>query len=105
MTATKNNQLPETVLGRLRSDSDAEEARRAKPTTETADARYAKRINQAHGLLQKIEARLMKHEEEQRKSPGDWGFPGDLGHVNEELALVLASLGDRSAVDAMGISC
>jgi hypothetical protein len=76
-----------------------------KPTTETANACYAKRNNQAYGLLQKIEAQLMKHEAEQRKSPRDWGFPGDLGHVNEELALVLASLGDRSAVDAMGIDC
>jgi len=33
------------------------------------------------------------------------GLPGDLGHVSEELAYVLASLGDRSAVDAKGLDC
>jgi len=35
----------------------------------------------------------------------NWGFPGDLGHVSEELAYVLASLGDLSAVDAKGLDC
>ena len=45
------------------------------------------------------------HEEEQRQSPRDWGFTGDLGHVSEQLANVLASLGDRSAVDAKGLEC
>jgi hypothetical protein len=36
--------------------------------------------------------------------PADWGYPGDLGRISQDLAYVLASLGDRSAVDQKGLA-
>jgi len=36
--------------------------------------------------------------------PQQLGHAGDLGRVTEELAYVLAALGDRSAVDAKGLA-
>ncbi len=40
---------------------------------------------------------------DQTQEPANWGYAGDLGRVTEELAYVLASLGDRSAVDQKGL--
>jgi hypothetical protein len=80
-------------------------ARTKQTTKQTAAACYAGRLAETKELLKRIEFRLQVHEGTQRQSQGDWGFPGDLGHVNEELAYVLASLGDRSAVDAKGLDC
>jgi hypothetical protein len=57
------------------------------------------------GLAERIAQQLARHQKEQAAEPANWGFPGDLGHVSEELAYVLASLGDRSAVDAKGLDC
>jgi hypothetical protein len=76
-----------------------------KRTTQTAAACYAERHAECLDLLARIAHQLAKHQKEQAAAPADWGFSGDLGHVNEELANVLASLGDRSAVDAKGLAC
>jgi hypothetical protein len=54
-------------------------------------------------LLKRIGSRLEQHKQDQAQEPANWGYPGDLGRVTEELAYVLASLGDRSAVDAKGL--
>jgi len=51
----------------------------------------------------RIASRLEQHQKDQTLEPANWGYPGDLGRVTEELAYVLASLGDRSAVDAKGL--
>jgi hypothetical protein len=78
---------------------------RTKPIQTTAAACYAERFAETQDLLQRIARQLAAHRNEQAAEPTDWGFPGDLGHVNEELAYVLASLGDRSAVEAKGLDC
>ena len=48
-------------------------------------------------LLKRIASRLEQHQKDQAQEPANWGYPGDIGRVSEELAYVLASLGDRSA--------
>ncbi len=54
-------------------------------------------------MLKRITSRLEKHQKDQVQEPANWGYAGDLGRVTEELAYVLASLGDRSAVDQKGL--
>ena len=77
--------------------------RPAKTTNQTAAACYAERHAESLDLLKRIASRLAQHQKEQAKDPANWGHAGDLGRVTEELAYVLASLGDRSAVDAKGL--
>ena len=77
--------------------------RTTKTTKQTAAACYAERHAECADLLKRIASRLEHHKQEQAQRPGHWGYPGDLGRVSEELANVLASLGDRSAVDAKGL--
>ena len=80
-------------------------ARINQTATQTAASCYAERHAECQDLLKRIAQQLAQHQQEQAAEPADWGFPGDLGHVSEELAYVLASLGDRSAVDAKGLEC
>ena len=77
--------------------------RTAKTTKQTAAACYAERHAEAQDLLKRIASRLEQHKQDQAQEPANWGYPGDLGRVTEELAYVLASLGDRSAVDHKGL--
>jgi len=77
----------------------------ARGNTPAATVAYNARHAETADILKRIAKQLAAHAKEQADLPWDWGFPGDLGHVNEELAQVLASLGDRSAVDAMGLAC
>jgi len=72
-------------------------------TTETAETAYNLRAGLAEDLLKRIAAQLAEHKARQAARPQHWGYAGDLGRVNEELAQVLASLGDRSAVDEPGL--
>ena len=77
--------------------------RTAKTTKQTATACYAERHTECQDLLKRIASRLEQHQKDQSQGPANWGYAGDLGRVTEELAYVLASLGDRSAVDAKGL--
>ena len=77
--------------------------RTAKTTKQTAAACYAERHAEAQDLLKRIASRLEQHKQDQAQEPANWGYPGDLGRVTEELAYVLASLGDRSAVHQKGL--
>lgn len=77
--------------------------RTTKPAKQTAAACYAERQAECQDLLKRIAMRLSEHQKRQAQEPRDWGYAGDLGHVSEQLAHVLASLGDRSAVDAKGL--
>jgi len=77
--------------------------RATKPAKQTAAACYAERHAECHDLLNRIASRLEQHHKAQAQEPVNWGYPGDLGHVTQELAYVLASLGDRSAVDQKGL--
>jgi hypothetical protein len=70
---------------------------------QTATACYAERLTDCRDLLKRIAIRLDEHKMRQRLDSTNWGFAGDLGHVSQELAYVLAALGDRSAVDAKGL--
>ncbi|MBI4904385.1 MAG: hypothetical protein HY820_12160 [Acidobacteria bacterium] len=77
--------------------------RKAKATKQTAAACYAERHAECQDLLKRITARLEQHQNEQAQEPANWGHAGDLGRITEELAYILASLGDRSAVDQKGL--
>ena len=77
--------------------------RPSKTTKQTAAACYAERHAETENLLKRIAFRLDVHRGCQAQEPANWGFAGDLGRVTEELAYVLASLGDRSAVDQKGL--
>jgi hypothetical protein len=76
---------------------------KAQSTTQTAAGCYAERYAEAQDLLKRIASRLAKHKQRQAAAPADWGYAGDLGRITEQLAYVLADLGDRSAVDAKGL--
>jgi hypothetical protein len=73
---------------------------KAKTTKRTAAGCYAERHAEAQDLLKRIASRLADH---QKRQAADWGYAGDLGRITEQLAFVLADLGDRSAVDAKGL--
>ena len=77
--------------------------RPTKTTKQTATACYAERHTECQDLLKRIASRLEHHQKDQAKEPANWGHAGDLGRITEELAYVLASLGDRSAVDQKGL--
>ena len=77
--------------------------RTTKTTKQTAAACYAERQTECQDLLKRIAFRLDVHRGCQEQEPANWGYAGDLGRVTEELAYVLASLGDRSAVDQKGL--
>ena len=64
---------------------------------------YAARHAEAQDLLKRIATRLADHKKRQAAAPADWGFAGDLGRITEQLAYVLADLGDASAVRAKGL--
>ena len=76
---------------------------KAQTTKQTAAHLYAERYAEAQDLLKRIAARLAEHEKRQAAAPADWGYAGDLGRITEQLAYVLADLGDRSAVDRKGL--
>ena len=69
----------------------------------TAAVEYLARLAETKYLIVQIMQQLAVHTKQQHKSPAHWGFVGDLGHVNEQLAYALASLGDHSALRRMGL--
>jgi hypothetical protein len=75
-----------------------------KNTKQTAAAAYTEKAATSQDLLKRIANRLAEHQSKQNAEPRDWGYVGDLGHINEELAQVLAALGDRSGVDELGVT-
>ena len=77
--------------------------RTTKTTKQTAAACYAERHAECQDLLKRIANRLEQHQKDQAAQPSNWGYAGDLGRITQDLAYVLASLGDRSAVDAKGL--
>ena len=74
-----------------------------KNAKKTAATDYSEKAAISRDLLKRIAARLSDHQTRQAANPNDWGYVGDLGRVNEELAQVLAALGDRSGVDEVGL--
>lgn len=76
---------------------------KAQSTKQTAAGCYAEQYTEAQDLLKRITTRLGEHKQRQTAAPADWGWAGDLSRITEQLAYVLADLGDRSAVDAKGL--
>lgn len=70
----------------------------------TAEEAYAARFTECKDLLARVSKQLDAHQARQKTSPQNWGFPGELSCAVEQLAYVLATLGDRSAVDEHGLS-
>lgn len=75
-----------------------------KQQSRTAEEAYAARLAECKEILGRISKQLDIHRSRQQTSPKNWGFPGDLSCAIEQLAYVLATLGDRSAVDEHGLS-
>jgi epoxyqueuosine reductase QueG len=73
-------------------------------TQETAARLYAARYAEAQDLLKRIALRLEEHKTRQEARNADWGYAGDLGRITEQLANVLAGLGDASAAGAKGLA-
>lgn len=63
----------------------------------------AAREAEAQDLLNRIAKQLESNQANHAGNPS-WGYAADLASVNEKLAYILAQLGDRSAVDAKGLS-
>lgn len=61
------------------------------------------RETEAQDLLNRIAKQLESNKADHAGNPS-WGYAGDLANVNEKLAYILAQLGDRTAVDAKGLS-
>jgi len=59
-----------------------------------ANRSYEERQHDAQQLLKKLQDLLKKHAADQKKHPGDWGYPGDLGYVVEELQNIVRSFED-----------
>ncbi len=74
-------------------------------TKQSAAEAYAARYTECADLLKRIAARLEHHRTQQAAEPQNWGYTGDLDHTAEQLAYVLAHLGDRSAVEQKGLAC
>jgi len=78
--------------------------RTTKTTKQTAAACYAERHTECQDLLKRIASRLEQHRNDQAQEPADRGYAGELGSITEDLAYILAKLGDRSAITAKGLA-
>ena len=74
-----------------------------KTTKQSASACYSERQTECQDLLKRIACQLEQPARRQKQEPADWGYAGDLGRVADELAYVLASLGDRPSVEQKGL--
>lgn len=59
---------------------------------ETAQAAYSRRFAGVSELLLKLDEGLKAHSDRQAVDPRNWGFAGDLGHVEELLGRALFAL-------------
>ena len=70
---------------------------------QTAADCYLERFAECQDLVKRLGGALEQHRQQQAQESTHWGYAGDLARVAEELAYALASLGDRSAVEAKGL--
>lgn len=66
---------------------------------------YNERRANIDEILSRIQTALTTHRNRQLVDERDWGYAGDLGLVQKDLAQVLASLGNTSAVKELGLEC
>ena len=57
-----------------------------------ADEVYSEKHTAVKGLLIKLDNLLDAHYQQQAKRPSDWGYVGDLAHVEERLKEVVGFL-------------
>ena len=55
-------------------------------------AEYKMRMKQIQKALKDMQAKLKSHETKQKKDPKNWGYAGDLAHVNQALYELLDSM-------------
>jgi hypothetical protein len=58
----------------------------------TAQAAYSARFAGVASLLEKLDAGLVAHSDRQAADARNWGYAGDLGHVEELLGRALFAL-------------
>jgi hypothetical protein len=62
--------------------------------TSAADT-YRARLAEVRDLIRRFEGSLAIHGRRQAARPADWGFPGDLAHIAEQLKVITPSHQDR----------
>jgi hypothetical protein len=77
------------MVSRCTTNNLAKSTKRRSPATASA-------WRNANVLLKRIEAGLERHSVQQAAAPEDCTHAGDLGHVTEELANIVAFLGDEA---------
>lgn len=68
---------------------------------QTAAHAYAERYNQARELIERLGKRLRVHRDLQSLDPRNWGYAGDLAHINDELLQALAFMAEDQAVNEL----
>ena len=59
----------------------------------TADNQYKAHQASIRELMATLEARLAKHETKASADPSNWGYAGDLGHIETDLKELVRFLG------------
>lgn len=63
------------------------------PTQAQAQREYAARQARIKALMATISAALDDHAVRAAAQPGDWGFAGDLGHIEQQLQDLASGMG------------
>jgi hypothetical protein len=79
---------------RYGSGSERVAAKFLEASPEERNARYAKNVATVRGIIDRIAALLTTHESKQAADTKDWGYSGDLDHVQLQLASVESFLTD-----------
>ena len=76
-------------------------------TKQTARKLYDQRRQDIARVMDWIELELDKHKTNAKANPNDWGYPGDLGHVRENLieTLALLSNSEPQAIEDLLSEC
>ena len=73
-----------------------------KTTRETAPETYATRQREIAAMLEFLKCELEAHAEKAAQDPRNWGYPGDLGLVRQNLKETLVFLTGGSDEEAAG---
>ncbi len=65
---------------------------------QTAETAYIARLASVVANVQALTDLVKKHSDRQAASPANWGFAGDLAHVDEQLADLVAFLKSDAAL-------
>ncbi len=62
-------------------------------STTSADATYRTNLEQVRGMITALQVEVERHASGQAADPRNWGFPGDLEHLEEILIDALHAVG------------